>query len=253
MATLSVRPVMAGAKGASPDYAGQELTIFALAANWKAYVQQRLDPYLIGDVAEVGAGLGETTKALIGSKQVRSWTCIEPDRAMASVISAANARDDYGRPVDVFATTLGQLPPAKLFDTVIYIDVLEHIEHDRAELADVLARLRPGGRIVVLSPAYQFLYSEFDKAIGHFRRYTKTMLRALTPSGAQEQASFYLDSVGMMASAANKFILRQALPGRGQVLTWDQLLVPLSRFIDPLVGRGFGRSVVMVWRKDQGE
>ena len=244
---------MAGAGDSSLDYAGQELTIFALATNWKAYVQDRLDPFIIGDVAEVGAGLGETTKALIGSKQVRSWTCIEPDVAMASVISAANARNEYGRSVEVFAATLGQLPPTKMFDTVIYIDVLEHIEHDRAELTDVLARLRPGGRIVVLSPSYQFLYSEFDKAIGHFRRYTKTMLRALTPNGAREQASFYLDSVGMMASAANKFMLRQAMPGRSQVLTWDRLMVPLSRLIDPLVGRSFGRSVVMVWQKDGAE
>lgn len=243
---------MAGAEATSLDYAGQELTVFALAANWKAYVQHRLDPFIVGDVAEVGAGLGETTKALIGSKQVRSWACIEPDSAMASVIIAANARHEYGRPVEVFATTLRQLPTAKLFDTVIYIDVLEHIEHDRAELAGVLARLRPGGRIVVLSPAYQFLYSEFDKAIGHFRRYTKTVLRDLTPSGARVQTSFYLDSVGMMASAANKFMLRQALPGRKQVLTWDRLMVPLSRLIDPLVGRSFGRSVVMVWLKDRG-
>ena len=105
---------------------------------------------------------------------------------------------------------------------------------------------------MVLSPAYQFLYSEFDKAIGHFRRYTKPMLRALTPSGAKEQASFYLDAVGMMASTANKLMLRQAMPGRGQVLTWDRLMVPLSRLVDPLVGRSFGRSVVMIWLKDCG-
>lgn len=234
----------------SLDYAGQELETFALAANWKAYVRARLAPYIVGDVAEVGAGLGETTKALIASPSARSWTCIEPDTVMAGTIRTASHAGAYGRAVEVHASTLADLPPGMDFDTVIYVDVLEHIEDDRGELAAALARLRPGGRIVVLSPAYQFLYSEFDRAIGHFRRYKAKQLRAITPPGARVKASFYLDSVGMIASAANKLLLRQSMPGRGQVLTWDRLMVPLSRLIDPLVGRSFGRSVVVVWTQD---
>ena len=241
---------MAQVPAASLDYAGQELETFALAANWKAFVRVSLAPYIVGDVAEVGAGLGETTKALIGSPLARSWTCIEPDAVMASTIRAASDAGVYGRAVEVHAATLADLPTGKDFDTVIYIDVLEHIEDDRGELEAAFALLRPGGRIVVLSPAYQFLYSEFDRAIGHFRRYTASQLCAITPPGARGQTTFYLDSVGMMASAANKLFLRQTMPGRGQVLTWDRLMVPLSRLIDPLVGRSFGRSVIAVWIKD---
>ena len=228
------------------DYAGQELQTFALATNWKAYVRGKLAPYIVGDVAEVGAGLGETTKALIASPQARSWTCIEPDAAMAGEIRAIDSAGGFGRPVEVHASTLSRLPAGRQFDTVIYIDVLEHIEDDRGELETALARLRPGGRIVVLSPAYQSLYSEFDRAIGHFRRYTAAQLRAISPPGARIAASFYLDSVGLMASAANKLLLRQKMPGRGEVLTWDRLMVPLSRIIDPLIGRRFGRSVIVV-------
>ena len=241
---------MAADPTGSLDYAGRELETFALAANWKAYVRAKLAPFIIGDVAEVGAGLGETTKALIASPQARSWTAIEPDAAMAGSVRAVAEAGEFGRPVEVYAATLAQLPAGKDFDTVIYIDVLEHIEDDRGELKSALARLRTGGRIVVLSPAYQFLYSEFDRAIGHFRRYTAGQLQAITPLGAKVDASFYLDSVGMMASAANKLLLKQKMPGRGQVLTWDRLMVPLSRFIDPLVGRSFGRSVIVVWVKD---
>ena len=241
---------MAADPAGSLDYAGQELETFALAVNWKAYVRAALAPFIVGDVAEVGAGLGETTNALIASPQARSWTAIEPDATMAGSIRARAEAGDFGRPVNVHAATLAQLPAGTDFDTVIYIDVLEHIEDDRGELMSALARLRPGGRIVVLSPAYQFLYSEFDRAIGHFRRYTAKQLRALTRPGTRVEASFYLDSVGMVASAANKLLLRQKMPGRGQVLTWDRLMVPLSRLIDPLVGRSFGRSVIVVWTKD---
>ena len=241
---------MAADPAGSLDYAGQELETFALAVNWKAYVRAALAPFIVGDVAEVGAGLGETTNALIVSPQARSWTAIEPDATMAGSIRARAEAGDFGRLVNVHAATLAQLPAGTDFDTVIYIDVLEHIEDDRGELMSALARLRPGGRIVVLSPAYQFLYSEFDRAIGHFRRYTAKQLRALTRPGTRVEASFYLDSVGMVASAANKLLLRQKMPGRGQVLTWDRLMVPLSRLIDPLVGRSFGRSVIVVWTKD---
>lgn len=241
---------MAQVPEASLDYAGQELETFALAANWKGYVRASLAAHIVGDVAEVGAGLGETTKALIGSPQARSWTCIEPDAVMAGTIRAASDAGVYARTVEVHAGTLADLPAGKDFDTVIYIDVLEHIEDDLGELAAAFARLRPGGRIVVLSPAYQFLYCEFDRAIGHFRRYTAKQLCAITPPGARVQTTFYLDSVGMMASAANKLFLRQTMPGRDQVLTWDRLMVPLSRLVDPLIGRSFGRSVVAVWTKD---
>jgi 2-polyprenyl-3-methyl-5-hydroxy-6-metoxy-1,4-benzoquinol methylase len=231
------------------DYAGQELQTFALATNWKTYVRGKLAPYIVGEVAEVGAGLGETTKALIASPQARTWTCIEPDTAMAEQIRGIDAAGGFVRPVEVYAGILGSLPAGRQFDTVIYIDVLEHIEDDSAELEAALTRLRPGGRIVVLSPAFQSLYSEFDRAIGHFRRYTAAQLRVLSPAGSRVTASFYLDSVGMMASAANKLLLRQKMPGRGQVLTWDRLMVPLSRIVDPLIGRSFGRSVVVVWTK----
>ncbi len=59
----------------------------------------------------------------------------------------------------------------------------------------------------------------------------------------------YLDSAGLMASAANRFLLRRSMPSEAQVLTWDRLLVPVSRIVDPLFGYSFGRSVIMVWTK----
>ena len=121
---------------------------------------------------------------------------------------------------------------------------LESFAHARQWKAYVRKALHPfiGGSV------YPFLYSEFGRAIGHYRRYTKGMLRHLTPAGTRIEAEFYLDSVGMLASAANRALLRQSLPTL-QVLFWDRALVPLSRLLDPLTRRSFGRSVVTVWRK----
>ena len=230
-------------------YQGAELESFAHARHWKAYVRKALHPHLVGDVVELGAGIGETTRALRPGSRARSWTCVEPDPAMARKIEAAAMAGEFGDNASTLCGTQADLPADRHFDTALYVDVLEHIEDDRGELAGVAERLRAGGRIVVLSPAYPFLYSEFDRAIGHFRRYTKAMLRRLTPPGMRIESEFYLDGVGMLASLANKAVLRRAQPSLRQVLFWDRVLVPLSRVLDPLTGRRFGRSVVTVWQK----
>lgn len=231
------------------DYVGDELTLFAAATNWKAYVRSALREHVVGDVAEVGAGIGATSRALANIDGVNSWTCIEPDPAMARQLSDEVAGAAYAYPVECHAGTLSDLTRTPAFDTIIYIDVLEHIDDDRAELVEALARLRPGGRIVVLCPAWQFLYSPFDKAVGHFRRHTKSSLRRVAADGMVEKAAFYLDSVGLLASMINKVALRQSMPSSSQVKFWDKAMVPLSRLADPIVLRSFGKSVVLVWTK----
>ena len=192
--------------------------------------------------------MGETTRALRPGSGALSWTCVEPDPQMAQTIAAARQTGEFGKNVATLCGSLADLPAGQLFDVALYVDVLEHIEDDRGELAGAAKKLRPRGRIVVLSPAYPYLYSEFDRAIGHFRRYTKGMLRSITPPGLRIEAEFYLDGVGMLASFANRAMLRQAQPTLRQVLFWDRVLVPLSRVLDPLTGRRFGRSVVTVWQ-----
>lgn len=230
-------------------YQGSELESFAHARRWKAYVRKVLHPYLAGDVLELGAGIGETTRALRPGSSAQSWTCVEPDPVMARAVAAIARGGALGDGMASLCGTQADLPEGQLFDTALYVDVLEHIEDDLGELGGVARRLRAGGRIVVLSPAYPFLYSEFDRAIGHYRRYTKAMLRDLTPADTRIERAFYLDGVGMLASLANRVMLRQTLPTLRQVLVWDRAMVPLSRLLDPLTGRSFGRSVVTVWRK----
>jgi hypothetical protein len=83
--------------------------------------------------------------------------------------------------------------------------------------------------------------------VGHYRRYNKRMLRNL--SDRVPLVLEYLDSVGMLASAANKLFLRRSYPSSGQIKFWDRLLVPMSRLVDPLVLRCIGKSILGVWKK----
>lgn len=234
-------------------YVGEELTVFAIARNWKQYVREHLTPHIHGDVVEVGAGIGGTTQHL-HSSDVRSWLCLEPDAVLTAALRARIASLDLTPQPEVAVATLGDLPADRSFDTILYIDVLEHLEGDAAELTEAAARLRPGGRIIVLSPAYPWLYTAFDRAIGHVRRYTRATLEAVRPAGTRVVASFHLDVVGVLFSLANH-LARRSQPTRGAIVIWDRVAIPLSRIVDGLTGRRAGRSVIVVFEKnaaDQG-
>ena len=111
------------------------------------------------------------------------------------------------------------------------------------------AHLKPGGHIIVLSPAFKWLYSSFDKAIGHYRRYTPADARRLTVAELPLQHIFFLDSVGLFASLANWFLLRAPAPSPSQIRVWDRAMVPASVYTDRIFGSLFGRTIVMIWQK----
>jgi hypothetical protein len=233
-------------------YCGTELEIFNKAVNWKAYFAAHLKPFIAGDVAEVGAGIGATTLALQNPK-VRTWLCIEPDVRLATRISEkiiAGILPDFCTVITGF---LQDRAAGELFDTVVYIDVIEHIEQDCAEIAGAFARLRLGGHLVVLVPAFQFLYSPFDQALGHFRRYSLQQLLAMTPAEARCVKAQYLDSAGFFLSACNGLFFHESAPTARQIAFWDRAIIPLSRSLDKILHRFVGRSAIGVWQRSHAQ
>ena len=234
------------------EYQGDELTLFAKALNWKRYFSGQIAPFLGDNVLEVGAGMGGTTAIL--AKGQTSWVCLEPDPTLADEVKEAIAAGRLPAFCTVEAGTTSDLLARDRhdgYDSVIYIDVLEHIEDDAGELDNAYRLVRPGGHLVVLSPAFQWLFTPFDSAVGHFRRYDRARMLEIAPQGQAPVKMRYLDSVGMLASLANRLLLRSGMPTQEQVLTWDRLMVPISRLTDPILGYGFGRSILAVWRKQE--
>lgn len=227
-------------------YIGTELEVFSHAVRWKAYVRSRIRGTLVGDVLEVGAGVGSAAKAFYDGTQ-RRWVCLEPDAELAKQIP----REGLPRPerCEVRVGRVSDLGASEDFDAILYMDVLEHIEDDAGELREATRFLRPGGAIVVVAPALPWLYTPFDKAIGHYRRYTRKSLLAASPAGLKVERCEYLDSAGLLASAGNRLFLRAAEPGVGQILFWDRFLVPVSRVLDPILGHSAGRSLLAIWRR----
>jgi SAM-dependent methyltransferase len=229
-------------------YIGGELGLFAHARTWKTYIARKLKPFIHGDVLEVGAGTGNTTRFLHDPEHLQ-WTCLEPDPELAQILADSLVENDLEDTVHVAVGTIADLPTDRAFDSILYIDVLEHIQDDAQELIMAVSRLRTSGKLIVLAPAHQRLFSEFDRSVGHFRRYDKRSLKGIAPPGLREEALIYLDSMGILASMANRLLLRQSTPTIRQIETWDRFLVPVSRLLDPLLMHKLGKTVTAVWRK----
>ncbi|MGH7123461.1 MAG: class I SAM-dependent methyltransferase [Stellaceae bacterium] len=223
------------------------MELFSSATHWKRYFASVLAPFIGPRVLEVGAGVGSNL-AYLRTPAVRDWVSLEPDPKLARRIGERIASGELP-PAQVAIGTTAEIDPAGRFDTVLYLDVLEHIADDKAEIDRAARLLAPGGHVAVLAPAHQSLFSPFDAAVGHVRRYSASSLRALAPLGCRLERCLMLDTAGLVASLANRLLLRQSAPSAAQIALWDGFLVPISRWLDPMTGWSVGKSVVAVWRR----
>ncbi|MGL1862872.1 MAG: class I SAM-dependent methyltransferase [Pseudodesulfovibrio sp.] len=228
-------------------YPGLELDVFQHATNWKKYQSRHIIPFLGNTVLEVGAGIGGTTDYL-QHDNVTQWCCMEPDAQLAKRITDRLESKQLPSHTSALIGDLTALKHNQTFDSILYMDVLEHIKDDQAELKRAAKHLAPGGTLIVLCPAHQWLYSEFDMAIGHFRRYTKKSLKTAFPDSLSMEKCIYLDSIGLFASSANKAFLKSSTPTASQIKLWDKGILPISRVIDPLLAYSIGKSVLCIAR-----
>lgn len=230
------------------EYLGGELALFKNATNWKKYFSNKLHPYIKGNVLEVGAGTGINTPFLIPNANViESWFCLEPDLNMSSQIDDNVSKLGINN-IKVFSGTIEEIKDQS-FDTIIYIDVIEHIQDSQKEIRLAKDRLNSNGHLIILVPAYGFLFSEFDEKIGHYRRYNKELLNYEINGNLHEVQLYYLDSLGFFASSANKLLLKKTLPTNKDIWFWDKIMIPCSKFLDRLFFRSFGKSLIGIYKK----
>ena len=91
------------------------------------------------------------------------------------------------------------------------------------------------------------MFSPFDAAIGHYRRYDRKSLLSAKPEDLHVERLFYLDSVGLLASLGNRLLLRASSPTAAQIALWDGKMVPVSRWLDPVLGLRLGKTIVAVF------
>lgn len=227
-------------------YEGSELALFKDAVNWKKYYSDAIKPYIQGNVLEVGAGIGVNIPYMVNNK-VTHWTSLEPD---SSLFNSIDFPDFTSITFDKIKGVTENLDKENYYDTIVYIDVIEHIEDHRAELERAKSLLKPKGTLILLAPAYQSLFNEFDHSIGHYRRYNKKTLSEIIPNDMVRKELYYLDSLGSIASLCNKLILHQTIPTKNQIKFWDNTIVSLSKVLDIICFRKFGKSLIGIWEKE---
>lgn len=131
-------------------------------------------------------------------------------------------------------------------DVAWSFNVFEHIQDDQSALNELVAKLKPGGRIVIFVPAFPCLYSRMDALVGHVRRYTVNELRSKAEvAGLAVSSIGYADSVGFFASAAYRLMGGSGVLNPSSLRFYDTFLFPVSRFLDTFTSPFFGKSVLL--------
>lgn len=215
------------------------------AANYRRWIVEGLAPYLGKRVAEVGAGIGSITRVIL-EHPVDHLVAFEPSSNMFPQLAAAVKSEPRATAVH---GVFGAGQAGQEFDSIAYINVLEHVEREREELSAAHAALRPGGHLLVFVPALAWLFSSFDREVGHFRRYSRDALeRVVTHAGFEVVESRYFDIAGIVPWYVHFNLLGLGM-GRGSVSLYDRLVVPPMRLLEGAVRPPLGKNLLLVARR----
>jgi SAM-dependent methyltransferase len=215
------------------------------AGNYNGWLLERGAPYIGGRVLDFGAGIGTFTAALATRADV---IAIEPDPQFVPRLREQFAGNSRVRVVHAGVEWLVDGEPAEAFDTVLCLNVLEHIRDHELVLRGFHQRLSPGGHLLLLAPAHRALYGEIDRNVGHERRYSRGPLRALLEHAGFEPVEVrYVNPIGAAGWLVSSRVLRRPQVPTGPLRAYDRL-VPLLQRLDRLP-LPFGLSVWAVARR----
>ncbi len=228
-----------------PQYFGKDLEAMSFAKNYHKWILAELLPYLGNSVAEVGAGVGSFS-TLVLETNISSLAAFEPSQNMYPLLQETLSKDKRAKAIN---DSFGSANTGKRFDSILYVNVLEHIEDDASEFANARDALNPEGHLLIFVPALPWLYGEIDRQVGHFRRYMKKNLVELTRrSGFSVVKARYFDVAGIIPWYINFVLLKNLISG-GSVSLYDWLVVPAMRVMEGLVPPPVGKNVLLVARK----
>jgi SAM-dependent methyltransferase len=222
------------------------LTILKNYQNW---IFARVAPWLGGTAAELGAGIGSFSAMF--AHNVVSLDAIEPSTALQARLTSAVS--ELGN-VRVLAQSaegwLAGVAP-RHYDCVVMINVLEHIQGDADVLKGIYDALKPGGRLIVFVPALQFLFSNIDRQVGHFRRYERPALTSvLTGAGFRIADMRFFDMLGILPWLVMNTWLGKTEFNPGLVGLYDRIGVPFTRAVESLVAPPIGKNLIAIAIKE---
>jgi 2-polyprenyl-3-methyl-5-hydroxy-6-metoxy-1,4-benzoquinol methylase len=252
-ATWAARSPRMQAQSASSNSqfgAAEELENLAQANRFFGWIADELAPHLGHRILEVGAGIGTIAIKMAERKPASRITAIEPAVNLFDELQSATARH---RNVTALQLTSQELVAGRpqQFDSVVYVNVLEHILDDAAEMRTAFELVAPGGSLGVFVPAMSQLYGSLDYKSGHHRRYEKTQLHDVIAGAGFEIVELrYIEVAGVLPYWLMYRVLnRQSLSSMSSGV-FDRMVVPLSKTAQRLVPNPpFGKNLLAIARR----
>jgi ubiquinone/menaquinone biosynthesis C-methylase UbiE len=215
----------------------------ATAVNHRRWFIELALPYLGDNPIEIGSGLGDY--ALEWSEHLPRFTATEadPDRLVLLKERLADHPTIDVRQMLLPTTETGD------YTAAVSYNVLEHIEDHATALRSMATLVKPGGKVILIVPAFMFAMSNVDIATGHVRRYTKKTMRAvMAEAGLEIEKLHYANALGLIGYYAATSIFKLAPKEGPMVKIYDSVVLPVTKAMESVVRPPFGQSVFVVAR-----
>lgn len=228
------------------QYSGTELEAVAGGRNYYRWIVDRFAPFFGRKVVEVGAGIGTFSEFVIDSPGVESLLSVEPAGNVFPALENKFLGNDRVRTV---RANIDQVEMAAEADSLVAVNVLEHVEDDEAFLRAAGKIVRPDGHLLLFVPAHQFLFGSLDKAFDHYRRYSKAGLSSLLSRAGWEPLQISnVNIAGVLPWLVAGKILRNTTIGHRQMRVFDSLVIPVMRKIESIREPFIGQSLLAIGR-----
>ena len=225
-------------------YEGKDLESMSFAQNYHEWIYDLIKNSVGSRIAEIGSGTGNFTEILLNNyKEIHAFEpCSKTHNKSVHLghQKVISINDNFENRKNDFQD---------FFDSVLFINVLEHIENDEFALKSAKQILSPEGTLVIFVPALRWLYSSFDTSIGHFRRYhKKNLVYLVSKSGFKIDQCHYFDSIGILPWFFVMKMLGGSLNPRS-VKWYDSIIVPWLKLVERIFIPPIGKNLLLVASK----
>ena len=218
-----------------------------LAVNYRRWIFDIVRPYLGARVIEVGAGMGAFSRTMLASGVVEHLIALEPAENLYPILSGRLREDPRALAMRAY---LEGLQMEGVADSLIAVNVMEHIEDDGRFLRSAHCALVPAGTILLLVPALPWLYGSLDREFGHYRRYLKSDLaRRMDEAGFRIELLRYMNFTGILSWFVAGRVLRRRTIAPFQVRFYDGLVIPVIHHVENTIKAPVGQSLIAVGRR----
>lgn len=226
------------------NYNGWELDSFDKASNFRNFQLEKIRKYIKKkNILDIGSGTGGLINYYL--KETDKISAIEPSVKLKKFLETK-----YKKKIYIYSN---KKKLKKKYEVILYMDVIEHIKNYNYEIQTIKKYLKKNGLIIINVPAFNILYTDFDKNVGHIKRFSKKDILSLSrTNNLKIEKIEYYDTIGFFLIFFSKFIFRKYLKKtniKSNIKIWDNL-IPISKFFDQILFNFLGKSLICVLRKN---